>query len=112
MPTYTNPYGYTSPIGEALGNLGRVLMSGPSQAEKIKIAEEALKLKRIREGTTKVSDLFALYGTPGFDRNAAMSAAVLGDYDPANLGELELYGAANKYGIADPRTDEIGRAQV
>ena len=63
-----------------------------------------MKLKTQREGIKSVSDLFGQYGTPGFDRNAAMSAAVLGGYEPSDLGALDRYGAANTFGATDPRT--------
>lgn len=104
MATTSNPYGYTSPIGSAFANLAKTLMSGPSQAERIKGAEEALKLKRTREGVTKVSDLFAGYGGGNFDPSALAAAAVTGDYDPSDLATMTRFLSANTHGATDPRT--------
>lgn len=109
MPTYSNPYSYQSPIGEALGRLGKVLTSGPTEAQRISAAEGALKLKRQREGITRVADLFGQYGGDGFDRNAAASAAILGGVSPTDLAGMDRYLAANTYGAADPRTDNAAR---
>lgn len=109
MATVPNPYGYTSPIGEALGNLGRVLMSGPSRAEKIKVAEEALKLKNTRERTQSVADMFANWGGDGFNRNQAVADAIVAGIDPSMLSENERYLAANTYGAGDSRTDSAFR---
>lgn len=106
MPqTFPNAYNYTSPIGNALANMTQTLLSGPTQAQRITMAEQALALKRQREGITSVADLFGQYGTPGFDRNAAMKEAVLGGMQPQQLSDLERYGAANTYGATDPRSD-------
>lgn len=105
MPdTLINPYNRQSPIGAALANFSRALTSGPTEAENVLRAEAALKLKREREGVTDVASVFRSFGQDGFDRNRAMSSAVIGGYDPKNLAELERYGSANSFGAADPRT--------
>lgn len=103
MATLQNPF-YTSPIADAVANLGKVYLSGPSEAERIAKAETALKLKTQRENLAKVSEVFGAYGTPGFDRNTGMASAVLAGYDPSNLAGMERYGAANTFGAMDPRT--------
>lgn len=99
-----NPYHYRSPIGAALANFGKAIMSGPSEAENLTKAEMALKLKREREGVTDVASVFQQFGKPGFDRNRAMSSAIIGGVSPDHLGGYERYGAANTYGATDPRT--------
>lgn len=105
MPdTFANPLAYNAPIGSAVANLSRALLSGPSEAERIRQAEAALKLKREREATGSLADIFGTYGQSGFNRNSAMTAAILGGYDPQNLAEMERYGAANTFGATDPRT--------
>lgn len=109
MPTYANPYSYTSPIGEALGKLGQVMMSGPSAAERIKGAEEALKLKTTREKTQSVADMFAAFGTPGFDRNSLVADSIVAGINPSVAADNERYLAANAFGAADPRTDNAFR---
>jgi hypothetical protein len=102
--TLPNPYNYSSPIGEALANLTQTMLSGPTNAQKIAQAEQALALKMKREGTESLSSNAGRIGTPGFDRGAAMSSAVLGDYSPQDLANLERYGVANAFGPMDPRT--------
>lgn len=109
--TFRNPYNYTSPIGAALADLTRTIISGPSQAEKIKAAE-AMRLAKAQadaairenEAIAKLGDIFGTYGTDGFDRSSAMRSAILGGYDPADLAEMERYGSANLFGAMDPRT--------
>jgi hypothetical protein len=106
MPTFTNPYNYVSPIGEALGNLGKTLMSGPSEAERIKAAEEALKLKNTRVNTQSVADLFRQgAGAYKANQDAINAAAIAAGMDPSNVGGFERLGASTAFGAADPRTD-------
>lgn len=102
--TYPNPFVSSSPLGDALKNIGRVIMSGPTDAQKIIFAEEALKRQRARTGADSISGMFRQFGQPGFDRNAVMADAVTSGYDPKNLAELERYGSANTFGYQDPRT--------
>lgn len=109
MPSYANPYAYTSPIGDALGNLAKTLMSGPSEADRIAAAEKALALKQTRESTRSVADMFANWGRPGFNRNAAVSEAIIAGLKPEMLSENERYLAANQYGAAAPQTDAAAR---
>lgn len=109
MPTYANPYSYVSPLGQALGKLGQTLTSGPSEAQRIKAAEEALGLKREREGITRVADLFAQHGSDAFDRNAVMSAGIMGGIDPADISGYDLYGTANRFGADSRATDAAAR---
>lgn len=105
MPTYTNPYNYVSPLGDALGKLGQTLMSGPTEAQKITAAEEALKLRNARVNSQSVADIFKQYGTPGFDRNAAVADSIAGGLDPDILSKDERYLSANTNGAASPLTD-------
>lgn len=97
-----NPY--ASPLAPALSNLAKAFVSGPTEAEKIVQAENALKLQRQRQGVTDLASAFQSFGQPAFDRNAAMSSAILGGYKPEDLAVLERYGSANTFGVNDPRT--------
>lgn len=102
MPTLDNPY--ASPIAGPLSNLAKSFMTGPTEGQRIIQAETALKLQRQRQGVTDLASAFTQYGTPTFNRNAVMSSAVTGGYDPKDLAEMERYGAANSFGATDPRT--------
>lgn len=112
MPdTFSNPYAtgaYVSPIGQSLANLGQSLLTGPTQAQRISMAEQALKLQTERQGTAALADIFGQYGTQGFDRNAAMKSAILGGVDSTKLADMDLYGAANKYGATSPQAANAG----
>lgn len=104
MATFPNPFNYNSPIADVVGKIGRDLTAGrKSEADRIFEAERALKLKNEREGRAGVANAFANFGGPGFDRNAAMHDAVIGDYSPQDLSVLERYGATNTYGAMDKR---------
>lgn len=105
MATYPNPYA-TSPIGEALGRLGRVLTSGPSQANRVKAAEEALALKREREGITSLSELF---GAPEMDSAAIARAGIMGGVSPNDVSGYGLYRTANETGADSAATDAAAR---
>jgi hypothetical protein len=105
MPeTYPNPYTVDSPIGAALRNLSTVITRGPSEAQNILRAEQALRVRRENENTAALGDVFRRYGSPGFDRGAAMDMAIRAGVSPDHLGGYERYGAANTYGATDPRT--------
>lgn len=106
--TYPNPFYGSSPLGDALRNLSTTIMSGPTEAQRILQAEQALKAQTQRQGTSSLSGIFQQYGQPGFDRNAAMSSAITAGYDPKHLAEMERYGSANIYGVNDPRTSAAG----
>lgn len=102
-----NPY--ISPLGRTLASFGNALTGGKSEAQNIYMAEQALKLKRAREGGDALANVFSQFGQPAFDRNQAMRDAVIAGYDPQKLADLERYGAANTYGATDPRTDNAYR---
>lgn len=86
--TFRNPYNYTSPIGAALADLARTVISGPSRAEKIKAAEEMLKVKRANENLLKAQTII---GTPGYDPNAFASAALGAGISGGDLGDYGLF---------------------
>lgn len=98
-----NPYQYKSPIGDALKQFGDALMSGPTEAQRIAQAEQALKLKNTRESTASLGELMRQMGQPGFDRGAVMQNAVVAGYDPQRVAEFERWNAANAFGVDDPR---------
>lgn len=112
MPdTFSNPYAtgaYVSPIGQSLASLGQSLLTGPTQAQRVGQAEQALKLTRERQGNAALADIFGQYGTEGFDRNSAMKDAILGGVDPSKLADMDLYGAANKYGATSSQAANAG----
>lgn len=88
--TFRNPYSYTSPIGAALADLTRTIISGPSRAEKIKAAEEMLAVKRENENLLKAQTLLA---TPGYDPNAFAAAALGGGLTGDSAADFNLLGA-------------------
>ena len=102
MPTIDNPY--RSPLAAPLTTLSKAFMSGPSEAQNIYLAEKAVAAKRENDNTPVLAEAFRQFGMPGFDRNKAMAAAVAAGYSPQNLANLERYGAANTFGVSDPRT--------
>lgn len=104
MAELSNPYSFQSPIGAALANFSKTLMSGPDEATKLARTEAALKLRRENENAVNVGNVFLRYGQPGFDRNTAAASALAGGIDPSKLAEGERYLSANTYGATDPRT--------
>lgn len=105
MPdTYLNPYAGETPIAKALKNLSTTIVSGPSDGKRLAEAEYALKLKQARENTAALGDVFRNYGTPQFDRGAALDNAIRAGVTGDNLGAYERYGAANTYGADAPQT--------
>lgn len=88
--TFRNPYSYTSPIGAALADLTRTIISGPSRAEKIQAAEEMLAVKRENENLLKAQTLLA---TPGYDPNAFAAAALGGGLTGDSAADFNLLGA-------------------
>jgi len=102
--TMPNPFYTSSPLGDALRNLSNTIMSGPTEAQRILQAEQALKAQNQRIGTQGLSDVFRQYGTPAFDPNAAVANAVQAGQDPAHVGSGIRVLAANKFGVDDPRT--------
>lgn len=105
MPeTLPNPFYGPSPIGEALRNLSSTIMSGPTEAQRILQAEQALKAQTQRLDTTSLGSVVQQLGQPGFDRAAANRLMVTSGYDPKRFSEIERSNAANVFGAADPRT--------
>ncbi len=86
--TFKNPYNYTSPIGAALADLTRAVISGPSRAEKITAAENMLKIKRANESLLQAQTII---GTPGYDQNAFAAAALGGGVSGSDLGDYGLF---------------------
>jgi|GEM_PF-4509666 len=85
--TFRNPYSQTSPIGAALADLTRVMLSGPSRAEKITAAENMLKIKRANENLLKAQTII---GTPGYDQNAFAAAALGGGVSGGDAGDYTM----------------------
>ncbi len=106
--TFKNPYNYTSPIGAALADLTRAVISGPSRAEKITAAENMLKIKRANESMLALQNQLGAFGTPDFNLPAAAAAAAGAGY--SGLPDANLMLTADS---APSLTDEsIGRAQL
>lgn len=106
--TFKNPYNYTSPIGAALADLTRAVISGPSRAEKITAAENMLKIKRANESMLTLQNQLGAFGTPDFNLPAAAAAAAGAGY--SGLPDANLMLTADS---APSLTDEsIGRAQL
>lgn len=102
--TLPNPFYGASPIGDALRNLSSTIMSGPTEAQRILQAEQALKAQTQRVDTTSLGSLVQQLGQPGFDRANANRLMVTSGYDPKRFSEIERSNAANVFGAADPRT--------
>src|SRR3990167_1338091 len=101
MPdSFPNPYGYTSPLGQAFGNLAKTLMSGPREDERIKGADEALKLRNARVEGGTIADLWTKYGTPEYDPRLVAAAAARGGADLSKLGDADRYLAYNVPGTS------------
>lgn len=104
--TVPNPFYGSSPLGEALKSLGKVIMTGPTDAERIIQAENALKLQRGRLGTDSLSNVFRQYGTPGFNPNEAVASSFQAGVDPARVASGSQFLAATKYGAASPQATD------
>ena len=98
--TFKNPYNYTSPIGAALADLTRTIISGPSRAEKIAAAENMLKIKRANENLLKAQTIIS---TPGYDQNAFAAAA------KNQLTGLKSYGTGNLEQFVRGHSDKDSR---
>lgn len=99
--TFRNPYNYTSPIGAALADLARTVISGPSRAEKIKAAEEMLKVKRANESLLTLQTQLGSFGSPDFNLPAAAAAAAGAGVSGADLGDFNLLLTADGGGDVD-----------
>jgi len=105
--TFKNPYNYTSPIGAALADLTRTIVSGPSRAERIAAAENMLKIKRANESMATLQTQLGAFGTPDFNLPAAAAAAAGAGY--TGLPDANLMLSANGKSWDDPSVDAAYR---
>lgn len=107
--TFRNPYNYTSPIGAALADLTRTIISGPSRAEKIKAAEEMLKVKRANESMLALQEGIRGFGGPTFNLPDVAASAIGAGMSGADLGDYNLVLSADGKSWDDPSVDAAFR---
>ena len=104
--TFKNPYNYTSPIGAALADLTRTIVSGPSRAEKIAAAENMLKIKRYNENLLATQEGLRGFGTPTFNLPDVAASAIGAGVSGADLGDYNMLLTANGAdSLTDPAID-------
>lgn len=108
--TFRNPYNYTSPIGAALADLTRTIISGPSKASRIKAAEEAIKVKRFNESMLAAQEGIRGFGGPDFNLPDVAASALGAGISGSDLADYNLMLTADGAGsITDPSIDAAFR---